>query len=214
MLIFGIILFTLLSAIFSGTEIAFISANRVGIEFVKNKDSLKAKAITSFYNKPKQFIGVLLIGNNISLVILTFLFSKLLDPFISILINNDLGLLVIKTFIITIFILIFAEFLPKTIFRAYPNKSLKALTYPIYFFNILLKIPTLFFTFISTIILKYIFKTKIIEDDIQLTRIDLENFIEKNISEDDDIEKEMFQKVLNLCMIRSLKRRKFKKLMT
>ena len=203
MLIFGIIIFTLLSAMFSGMEIAFVSANRVGIEIEKNKKSFKAKILSSFYNKPKEFIGVMLIGNNISLVILTFLCSKVLNPYTSMILGNEVGILLIETVVITLFILLFAEFIPKTLFRAYANKIMTSLLYPIYFFNIVLRVPTLLFTALSTFLLKYVFKTKIEEKDIQLTRIDLENFIDKNISEDDDIEKEMFQKALNLDQVKA-----------
>ena len=203
MLILGIIVFTVLSAVFSGTEIAFVSANRVGIEIEKNKNSLKARILASFYNKPKEFIGVMLIGNNISIVILTFLFSEILDPFVLKLTHNDIGILFIETMIITVFILIFAEFLPKSIFRAYSNEMMSSLAYPIYLFKIILRIPTLVFTSLSTVILKYIFKTKVIEDDIQLTRVDLEHFIDENITEEDDIEKEMFQKALKLDQLKA-----------
>ncbi len=202
MIVFGIIIFTILSAIFSGTEIAFVSANKVGIEIEKNKKSLRAKILTSYYNKPNEFISVLLIGNNIALVILTFLFSKMLDPYIDQLIANNLIRLLVETVTITVFVLIFAEFIPKTLFRAYANEMITALVFPIYFFNIILRIPTIIFTNISTFLLKYIFKTKIEDNNIQLTRIDLENFVDNNISEDDDIEKEMFQNVLNLNQVK------------
>ncbi len=202
MIIFGIIIFTILSAIFSGTEIAFVSANKVGIEIEKNKNSLRAKILSSYYNKPNEFISVLLIGNNIALVVLTFLFSKMLDPYIDQLISNNLIRLLVETVAITVFVLIFAEFIPKTLFRAYANEMITALVFPIYFFNIILRIPTIIFTNISTFLLKYIFKTKIEDNNIQLTRIDLENFVDSNISEDDDIEKEMFQNVLNLNQVK------------
>jgi CBS domain containing-hemolysin-like protein len=145
----------------------------------------------------------MLIGNNISIVILTFLFSEILDPFVLKLTHNDIGILFIETMIITVFILIFAEFLPKSIFRAYSNEMMSSLAYPIYLFKIILRIPTLVFTSLSTVILKYIFKTKVIEDDIQLTRVDLEHFIDENITEEDDIEKEMFQKALKLDQLKA-----------
>ena len=203
MLIFGIILFTILSAIFSGTEIAFVSANRVSIEIEKSKKSLRSKILSSFYEKPKSFIAVMLVGNNICIVVLTFLFSQLLDPVIYKITQNSVLALLIETVSITIFILIFAEFLPKTIFRLYATELMKSLAYLMYFFEIIFKLPTMIFTALSTFILKYIFKTKVEEDDLQLTRIDLENFIDENISENDDIEKEMFQKALNLNQVKA-----------
>jgi len=203
MLIFGIILFTILSAMFSGTEIAFVSANRVSIEIEKSKKSLRAKILSSFYDKPKSFIAVMLVGNNICIVVLTFLFSQLLDPFIYKITQNSALVLLIETISITVFILIFAEFLPKTIFRLYATELMKSLAYLMYFFEIIFKLPTMIFTALSTFILKYVFRTKVEEDDLQLTRIDLENFIDENISENDDIEKEMFQKALNLNQVKA-----------
>ncbi len=203
MIIFWIIVFTIFSAIFSGMELAFVSANRVGIEIEKNKESLRGKIFSYFYNNPKEFIGAMLIGNNISLVILTFLFSQLLDSHVTGILDSDVIKLLIETLIITAFILVFAEFLPKTIFSVYANKSMLALSLPVYFITLILRIPTLFFTYISTFILKYIFKTKVIEDNIQLTRIDLKNFVDSNITEEDDIEKEMFQKALNLDQVKA-----------
>lgn len=81
MIIIGIIIFTLLSAVFSGMEIAFVTANRVSVEIERNKRSLKGRILNSFYNNPKEFIGVLLVGNNITIIVLTYLGSQLLDPF-------------------------------------------------------------------------------------------------------------------------------------
>ncbi|HHH52568.1 MAG TPA: HlyC/CorC family transporter [Bacteroidetes bacterium] len=203
MLILGIIVFIILSAIFSGTEIAFISANRVGIEIDKHKNSITGKILSSFYDNPKEFIGVMLIGNNISIVVLTFLFSQLLHPWLSLYTSNDFVLLLVETLIITVIILIFAEFLPKSIFKSYANEILRALAIPMYVVKVLLRIPTLIFTSLSGFLLKYFFKTTIEDDNIPLTRLDLEHYIEENIDEEDDIEKEMFQKALNLDQLKA-----------
>ena len=203
MIVFGIIIFTLLSAIFSGTEIAFVTANRVGIEIERNKKTLKAKILNSFYDNPKEFIGVLLVGNNITIIVLTYLCSRLLDPFLNGYVNGYYFVLLIKTMMIATFALIFAEFIPKAIFKAYANDAIMKLSVPLFLMQILLKAPTLLFTALSSFLLKYIFRTKIIDTNVPLTRLDLEHFIAENITEEHDIEKDMFQKALNLDQVKA-----------
>lgn len=203
MTIIGIVIFTLLSAVFSGMEIAFVTANRVGVEIERNKKTLKGRILNSFYNNPKEFIGVLLVGNNITIIVLTYLCSQLLDPFLKQYITGYYFILLIKTLIIAVFALIFAEFIPKAIFKAYANEAIMKLAFPVYLLKIILKAPTLLFTSLSSFILKYIFRTKIIDADVPLSRLDLEHFIEENITEDHDIEKDMFQKALNLDQVKA-----------
>ena len=203
MLIFAIILFTLLSAIFSGMEIAYVSANRVGIEIEKNKKSLTARIINTFYKDPREFIGVMLVGNNIALVALTFFFSELIDPFFLQYLSNYYIILLIKTLVITIFTLIFAEFIPKAIFTAYSNEAVVKLAFPVYVLKLILQIPTFIFTALAGFLLKYIFRTKLSDDMVPLSRVDLEHYIEENLTEEHDVEKDMFQKALNLNQVKA-----------
>ncbi|MBK7096438.1 MAG: HlyC/CorC family transporter [Saprospiraceae bacterium] len=203
MIIIGIIIFTLLSAVFSGMEIAFVTANRVSVEIERNKRSLKGRILNSFYNNPKEFIGVLLVGNNITIIVLTYLGSQLLDPFLKQFIVGYYLILLVKTLIIAVFALIFAEFIPKAIFKAYANEAIMRLSVPVYLLRIILKAPTLLFTSLSSFILKYIFRTRIIDANVPLSRLDLEHFIEDNITEEHDIEKDMFQKALNLDQVKA-----------
>lgn len=203
MIIIGIIIFTLLSAVFSGMEIAFVTANRVSVEIERNKRSLKGRILNSFYNNPKEFIGVLLVGNNITIIVLTYLGSQLLDPFLKQFIVGYYLILLVKTLIIAVFALIFAEFIPKAIFKAYANEAIMRLSVPVYLLKLILKAPTLLFTSLSAVIFKYIFRTRIIDANVPLTRLDLEHFIEDNITEEHDIEKDMFQKALNLDQVKA-----------
>jgi len=80
MLIISTILFLLLSAFFSGSEIAFVSANKLGIEVMKNKKSRSGNILAKFYEKPSEFLGTMLVGNNIALVIFTILMTQLIEP--------------------------------------------------------------------------------------------------------------------------------------
>src|SRR5690606_19848568 len=96
-----------------------------------------------FYKNPKDFIGTLLVGNIITLVILTYLLSVVLYPQLSLISEHPLFLLFCTTFIITILVLIFGEFAPKSLFRLYPNETLQFLAYPLLFFKKLLSAPLL-----------------------------------------------------------------------
>src|SRR5690606_30547422 len=120
-----IVIFLLLSAFFSGSEIAFVTANKLGIEVIKNKGNSRGKIIAGFYDKPREFLSSLLVGNNITLVILTIIFTSILNPILSPYLGEEsLSLLLIVTLIITVFVLIFGEFIPKTLFRLYSNEVL------------------------------------------------------------------------------------------
>ena len=115
-----IIISILLSAFFSGMEIAFISANKMHIELEKKKDTLLAKTLSKLTQKPSKFITTMLVGNNIALVVYGYLIMEFLTPSIS----NNFLLLLIQTLISTILILITVEFLPKAFFRIYSNETL------------------------------------------------------------------------------------------
>lgn len=73
-----IILSLLFSAFFSGMEIAFVSANRIHIELEKKQEGFMAKLLTWLTKKPSKFIATMLIGNNIALVIYGLFMGDLL----------------------------------------------------------------------------------------------------------------------------------------
>lgn len=118
------------SAFFSGMEMAFISANRLRIELDKKHGSFTGMVTSLFVKNPGQYISTMLVGNNVSLVIYGLVFSRLLSPVITPLVNSDAATLIIKTILSTTLILFIAEFLPKNIFILAPNKFLKSLSIP------------------------------------------------------------------------------------
>lgn len=207
--IFFIILFLLLSAFFSASEIAFISANKLAIEIQKKKESRKSAILADFYDNHRNFLGTMLVGNNIALVIFTFLFSKLLEPQLIGLLGEGGLLLLVSTLIVTVVVLLFGEFIPKTIARVYANSFINLMTWPLAFFKFILKIPTWFMTVTSSFVLKYILRAPVQQINNPITRLDLENFINTTVSpEDEEIETELFKNALNLkdikvrdCMI-------------
>lgn len=126
------------SGLFSGSEIAFVTSNRVRVELDVKKGGLRSKIINRFYSDPEFFISTILVGNNIVLVIYGMGAAALLDQWLEKIYPNDAFVLIMQTIISTAVILLTGEFLPKTIFRINPNSSLKYLSLPIAFFYIIL----------------------------------------------------------------------------
>ena len=197
-----ILLFLILSAFFSGSEIAFVSANKLGIEVLRNKGSKRGTILARFYDRPDQFISTMLVGNNISLVVFTSLMEILVKPLLVPIIGDTAWTLLVLTVIVTIVVLIFGEFLPKTLFRLYSNEMLLRFTYPLYFFKYILAFPTWIMNKLSNFILSTILRVPTEKVEHSLTRVDLEHYIDSNISEEEDIDKEILTNALNLSRIK------------
>ncbi|MGM9827356.1 MAG: hemolysin family protein [Muribaculaceae bacterium] len=126
------------SALFSGTEIAYITADRVRTQIDVKRGGLLGNIIRRFYSNSEFFISSILVGNNIMLVIYGMGAAALLEPVLKPLVdNNEALVLLLQTLISTLVILLTGEFIPKTIFRINPNSSLKLFALPIYFFYLL-----------------------------------------------------------------------------
>ncbi len=127
----------LFSALFSGMEIAFVSANKLRIELDRKQGALASNVIHLFITKPGQYIATMLVGNNIALVVYGIQMALLLEPPLALYFESELGVLLSQTIISTLIILITAEFLPKSIFRLHPNGFLNFFAIPMFFFYVL-----------------------------------------------------------------------------
>lgn len=164
------------SAFFSGMEIAFISSSKLKIELDNKKGQLSAKILSFFSSKPAWFIAAMLIGNNIALVIYTLHVAELIEPYlISINLNSSI-ILVIQTLFSTFFILLFAEFLPKAIFRLNPNYTLRFFSFILIIFYFLLWPITAIVVFLSNSILK-LFGNEESIDKVSFKKTDLDLYI-------------------------------------
>ena len=144
----------LLSAFFSGMEIAFVSANKFQIELEKKKEGLTSKILSRLTAKSSKFITTMLVGNNIALVIYSFFMGKVLTEILPLDFLNEISILIIQTIISTLVILVTAEFLPKAIFRIYANETLWFFAPLTYFFYIIFHYISNFITAISDFFLK------------------------------------------------------------
>ena len=145
----------LFSGLFSGSEIAFITSNRVRVELDMKKGGIRSKIMNRIYSDPEFFISTILVGNNIMLVVYGMGAAALLEPWIKEYISaNEAIILALQTLISTAVILLFGEFLPKTIFRINPNTSLKYLTLPIAIFYVILYPISLLTSGLSKLLMK------------------------------------------------------------
>jgi putative hemolysin len=196
----AILLALIFSAFFSGMEIAFISSNRLHLE-LQNKKGLFPYGIISYLVKhPGKFIATLLIGNNIALVYYGQMMHEVMVPFFDLTISPYVWLL-FETSISTLFILFFAEFLPKAIFRARAEEALKSFAIPGLFFYIFLFPLSTLINAISNFILKVFFKVDQEANDAIFSRVDLDHYIlektDASLDEDIDHEIEIFKNALD-----------------
>ena len=191
----------LLSAFFSGMEIAFVSANKMHIELEKKREGFIPIILTKITQKSSKFITTMLVGNNISLVIYSYYMGQFILRFLPVNNLNELTVLLIQTIISTLIILVTAEFLPKAIFRIYSNEVLKIFALPVYFFYNLFHLFSEFITAISDFFLKVFFKTDAEEQQTEFSKEELGYYINEQLetgNDDDELDSEIqiFQNAL------------------
>ncbi|HLV93162.1 MAG TPA: hemolysin family protein [Aequorivita sp.] len=200
-----ILVMLLLSAFFSGMEIAYVSSNKIHIEIEKKQNSFLASVLKRITKRPSKFIATMLVGNNIALVIYGFFMGDLLMQYIPL--TGFSGLL-IQTVISTIIILLTAEFLPKVFFQIYANNLVKVFALPAYMFYILFSLVSEFVIWISDLVLKFVFKSE--GDTVQLSfsKLELGNYISEQMEiaetkEEMDSEIQIFQNALDFSEIKT-----------
>lgn len=207
MLIFFIIVVLMLSALFSGAEIAFVSANKLRVELRKKKDSPRSRILAGFFRNPSAFLSTMLVGNTIVLIIFTYLMDRLLEGIYAGYAPMAWGdawrtsffVLLLNTAIITIVVLIFGEFLPKAIFRLYSDDIIYFFAYPLKVLYFLLLIPSWIMHKASQFVLKVLWKKNVELTESTFTRHDLQQFINvSNATKEEEIDKDIFGKALNL----------------
>jgi CBS domain containing-hemolysin-like protein len=212
-----IIVTLLLSAFFSGMEIAYVSSNKIHIEIEKMQEGILAKVLSKLTAKPSKFIATMLIGNNIALVVYGFFMGDLLvEKFQQILptsygfINymlTDLSLLT-QTIISTLVILITAEFLPKVFFQIYSNSLLKLLAIPAYIFYVFFTFVSDFVIWISDTVLRRFFKTEGDQIQMAFTKVELGHYISEQMesveaNDEVDTEIQIFQNALEFAEVKA-----------
>ncbi|HZW63081.1 MAG TPA: hemolysin family protein [Flavobacteriaceae bacterium] len=211
-----IVLMLLLSAFFTGMEIAYATSNKIHIEIEKQQDGFLARILSKLTAKPSKFITAMLIGNSMALVIYGFKMSEVLvSGFESLALRNtwanylitEAGIL-IQTVIAALIILITAKFLPRIFFQIYANSLLKILALPAYLFYGLFSGLSGGIIWISNLVLKVLFKTEGNQIQYAFTKVELGNYIieqMKSVEEDKDLDTEIqiFQNALEFSEVKA-----------
>ncbi len=178
----------LLSAFFSAIEIAFVSANPLKLTLMRNENSRTAKLLNYFYDRQDFFLGTTLVGNTLTLVVYGIYMSELIDMPIR---ENaavyfqgyeqsawfELAILVLQTTISTIFVLLFAEFTPKSVAMAMPNLALEYMIHIMNIFAWILKPFVWVIVRTNQLLLFHVFKIPHTKDNKAVGIADLSHYL-------------------------------------
>lgn len=197
-----ILICLLLSAFFSGMEIAFVSANKLKVELDKQSGRTYSRLLEGVLQSPAKFIATMLVGNNIALVVYGVMMAKLLEPSIEEYTQSSFLVLLIQTIVSTLVILVTAEFLPKAFFRINPNQFLKLFALPLFLFYYLLWPIVRVTIFLSKVGLRLI-GAPLEEEDAVFRKVDLEEYLKSSVkSEQEDVEVQMLQNALDFSKVK------------
>ncbi|MFQ3341738.1 MAG: putative hemolysin, partial [Flavobacteriaceae bacterium] len=207
-----IIICLILSAFFSGMEIAFVSSNRIYLEIEKSQQGFTSKVLKRITQKPSRFIATMLLGNNVALVLYgIFMGDRILQLFyFETLLTGEVSLLIVfyQTLISTGIILLTAEFLPKVFFQLYANTFIKVFSIPVAFFYLLFYPITFLIIEFTDLILKRFFNTDSDKVQLSFSKVELGNYIEEQLESNQDKENldseiQIFQNALDFSEVKT-----------
>ena len=175
--IIALVFLVAMSAVFSSSETAITSVSKIKVRQLDQKDNKNAHLLKKLHDNMQTTISTILIGNNIVNIaassIATILFTNIFHQ------NGAL----ISTVVMTVFVLIFGEVLPKTIAQ-YKNKSV-ALKFSrfIYFLTLVFKPIVKVLNLLTRLIIKLFVGED--EDSSTLTEEELKTLVE--VSEEEGV---------------------------
>ena len=201
----------LLAAFFSAMELSFIASNKLRIELDRKQGHFGSGIISVFTRNPGQYIATMLIGISITTVVFSMQSADLIEQWLANFIPSDIIIFIIQTIITTFVILVFADFLPKSVVRINPNSFLKLFALPMAFFYFLFYPVSKLTLWISNLIIRLFFgiTTERKEQENKIfTRIDLDHFVNDLVETDEEKEEEnnslkIFQNALDFSSVRA-----------
>jgi len=198
-------------AFFAGIEVAYATANRLGIELKKKQGLSSGKLLSRFFEEPSRFIGTVIIGFNFFLVVFVLLVSIFWNRWLY---RSDITSslilpirLLLEIVLSVLVVIIFGEFIPKAIFRA---KSDPLLSYSArvgllgLMHNLFYPVANLFVK-LSQWMLEIIFDMRVDKKKEPFSRADLEHFFEQTKEfkdENQDLNAELFEAALSLPKVK------------
>lgn len=171
----------ILSALFSGSEIAFVQSSKVRMEIDAARGGIIDRIIRGFSRHEDMFISTLLVGNNVVLVIYGISFSVIINPLLQHWLHSEGLVLICNTLLSTGVVLIAGEFMPKTAFRINPNLMLRLFALPLYLIYLVLYPIALLVSAISSGLMKLFGLKREEESSEQLTIDELDDYLRKQL---------------------------------
>lgn len=202
-LLSGIGISIILVGFFAGLDTAFGSLNRFSVELKKKQGLTSGRILSSFIEQQSRFIGAILVGVNLSLVVYVLLVTRFLQPLwkkMPLVIQSS-WLKIMIEILITAIVIMMVQFIFKAIFRARSTAVLSFFARTISFFHSLLSPIASLFVNIAEWILKYLFDVRVNEKKEAFSRIDLEHFIQQNKENNEDsqdLNTDLFENALSL----------------
>ena len=200
-LLIWIVVMLMLSAFFSGIEIAFVSADKLQLELNAKRIPIAGRVLSYFIKSPTHFMGITLVGNTAALVLFGMFMTQFLQPFMiqwfPVFMESEFNFFIVQTLVSTIIVLIFAEFLPKSIFLINPNLMIAVLAFPLMFFYWILYLPMIVIISLTRLTFS-LFGSKYQEDQPVFGLTDLNNYLQNliNVEDHEDVKIEVDTKIL------------------
>lgn len=183
-----VVISLILSAFFSGVEIAFVSSNKLQIELQNKQGYINGRILAKFLQKPSLFIGTTLVGNTIALVVYGIFMALILQPVLEQnlpdIFNNEATILLLQTIISTVLVLAVAEFTPKSFFLINPNWLLSVFAIPLLIVYYLMYPLVLVVVLLSRLMITKVFGLRYSEDKPGFGLTDLNNYIKTTLKSD------------------------------
>lgn len=201
-----------LSALFSGIEIAFVSSDKLQIELQRQKGVWAGRVLSNFLKKPSRFIVTTLVGNTIALVVYGTYMASIVDPWLLEVLppyfQNEIARLVIQTILSTLVVLLVAEFTPKSVFLLNPNGLLNTFAFLIRFFYVIFWPFVQVIVWLSRILIQKGFRVAYAENQPVFSLTDLNQFLASNVQartdsgEDVEVDTKIFNNALDFKTVR------------
>jgi CBS domain containing-hemolysin-like protein len=201
----------LLAAFFSAMELSFIASNKLRIELDRKQGLVGSGIISAFTRNPGLYISTMLIGVNIATVIFSMLSADLIEAWLSHHIPSEVLIFIIQTVITTLIILIFADFLPKSVVRISPNFFLNIFAIPTAIFYYLFYPVSKFTLWLANMIMRLFFGIRAERKEQEnriFTRIDLDHFVNDLVETEEEKQEEnsslrIFQNALDFSSVKA-----------
>ena len=203
-LIIVVVVSLMVSAFFSGMEIAFLSSNKLKLEIEKKQSRVFNFVAGVFSRHAGQYITTILVGNNIALVVYSMFMSRLIQHWLGVTPSGELSgfSFVIETVVSTVIIIYTAEFVPKAVVRLNPNFYYRTFAVPVYLFYLLFYPIAKIVTFIVTLLLRLFGLPLNVHQSLGgFDRVDLEHLLDEASESEQECENEkeikLFQNALD-----------------